>query len=754
MFSLIKILIIAFLAVAFLAASIFGTTLGLPLQSFALISLALAGLLSALFCFEKKSLPVPYLLLGVVLVLSYFGIRAHFSPVADFGVDDLFLILGAGLLYLIGGYACGSPHARLAIAYSVLLALCLNVSSAVMQIGGGEGVWPFQWFADVTRPGGSLITGMYGYRGSFANFAAIGSMLSLSLALLGRYHGFVRLLWLALAALGFVGVAMSSSRSAIISLVVGGLVFACLLWVTSSAQKEGRKKHFRWIVIGLGALVLIGGPYVAYGVFSKRISSEEVGIDVFFADSSRSGYWPMALSQISDHPWIGAGSRSFSYENFQHWNPNLRKQSGSPEFVHNEYLQAATDYGLVGLLLVLIIIGVHLLIGARRTSSITAKMKDHGVSSSNELALCVAGVVGITVMAVHVIFDFRTHFQANLLLVTCCLLWVLPVRKVVEAGKKGWFLKSVFSVILLGLSFFTTSLAVKELNAGLPLLNAKLAFETSSWDVRKISEDSKIQALRESIELSPSYRRHLKLGTIYHARSEEEGLSVDAKIDFLNKAYDQYQLAAKRHPYNPVIYVNLGSICGQLQRYSEAESYFEKVLALSGARGEVLFETPIKRSNVFYQKALVHWGASEPELAEKAFMKAYQIIDAPDVHEGKKRRQELTIASGHLKFLAASGEFTAADTLIKQRSLDKVNYRVPLTRMHLAEHYYTEGIHLWSQRRPEEAMRSFLVAKNNYLRHKREVKGEVGDRWLDGFKIIEERLAFFKGANIKPTPQD
>ena len=766
MFSFIEKLVVIVLAVALLAACVFGTDLGLPLQSFAMIGLALAGVLAVFCCFVKMSLPAPYLLIGSVGTLLFLGIRAQYSPVVDFGLDDTFLILAAGVLYVVAGYLCASPTVRIGIAYVFLIGFVLNIGSAVMQANGGDGYWPLAWFAEVSRPKGSVITGMYGYRGSFANFAAMASMLSLSLALLGRYHAIIRVLLGTLAILGMVAVIMSSSRSAMISLVGGGGVFICLLWVTSAARVQKAQKYFRIMIFAIAALVLVGGPYAAYKVFSKRSSAEHVGGDVFFADSSRSGYWPMALSQVNERPWLGSGSRSFSYENYKHWNPNLKARSASPEFVHNEYLQAVTDYGLIGLLLILGVVSAHLAIGAKRTAGITVKMRSHGLVHSNELALCVAGVVGVSVMAIHSMFDFRMHLQSNLLLTTACLLWVLPVRRAignvqsdrqrnertVGLAQGAWLVRSLLAVVVLSSALLAAFLGAKELRAGIPLLEAKLAVEKGSWNLGAVSKGRHVEALEASIQTSPSYRRHEKLGTIYHFQATKDGLAPDIRNDLFNKAFEQYTLAKKRHPHSPMVDANLGMISGEMGRYREADKHFESLLATAvGARGELLFGSSVRWSNVTYKEAIGYWEAKDHSSARSAFEKALAIMDDSMVHPLHKKRQKLLIAVGYIKFLIQRGDFEQANRLIAELELSETSHRGPFRKLDLGEYYYAEGMDLWSKRQPSQAMALFLKARRCYLMHKRELKGDVDSRWQSGYQLVEDRLAFFKETNISPA---
>ena len=133
---------------------------------------------------------------GLALVaIFYFALRAYLSPVRDLGIEDLMLIIPASSLYLVAGYALTGKDGikiRQGLAITVILLLALHVLYCLFQFNGVEGYSLARYFEGSTRSSSKQVTGMYGYYGSFANFAVIAGFLCLSLGVWGRLTFAVR----------------------------------------------------------------------------------------------------------------------------------------------------------------------------------------------------------------------------------------------------------------------------------------------------------------------------------------------------------------------------------------------------------------------------------------------------------------------------------------------------------------------------------------------------------------------------------
>ena len=732
-------------------AGLVGITLSLPLQAPALILLGMAALVSTVFVFRANCESNTYFV--VLLAVVYFVIRAVYSPVWDLAVEDLILIIAAAILYMLAGPILGRPNTRTALAITVIALLLLHVVSAIIQITGREGFSMIWYFTDARRSEGNVVTGMYGYRGSFANFTIIAGMLSLCLGIWGRFPKWLRV---ALSILGMTALVLASlahSRSAMISLGLGGLVFLVMIWISVESQKNKLRSRFRSLILILGCLGVLLGCVGTAMVFKNRAQHTADGADILFDSDVRLAFWPMAIEQFVDHPVTGAGSRSFSYECFYYWSPNMDTGEANPEFVHNEYLQLLADYGLVGFLLAVGLLFFHFVIGVKRVCSFSGRIGTDGFNKgSNAMALAIAGTVGIVVMAVHVVFDFRTHLMANLLILVCCLVWVLPAVRPLDRSKKErqrGIRPLVLILSLLVLGSWGMFIGIVQLRGGAPLLHNRMATEAGTWFPESVSRDVWIPALEKSIEMTPSYRRHLKLGTLY--RLEATNLKGSDRLEMMRKAIGQYEKAAVRHPYEPVSRLNLASLHTFLAEYEIADSYFENTDRLGSSR-ERWFRIHTKWADMHRQWAGSLWRAGETGKAGEHYQKALAVLKDAEVKSGDNTEMYLMVIIEYARMLDSQNKYEATDGLFDKAEKGLPPYVINSlkkgVRREMGEHYLRKAKYLWYKREPEEAYKVLLKAKRNYYIHQVVLKGREDAQWKKGYDEVKGILKFFKETGV------
>jgi O-antigen ligase len=134
-------------------------------------------------------------------------------------------------------------------------------------------------------------------------------------------------------------------------LILGGLGLSCLYWSGSKAgwlvalvvglaalsHSALPLKWKRWLIYGL-LIAGVAGFFVKYaGFFQKERNS--VG--------ARFAYWRAALIIIDRHPVLGTGPGTFQipYAQFKHPDDEMAK------LCHNDYLEQATDSGVLGFLI-------------------------------------------------------------------------------------------------------------------------------------------------------------------------------------------------------------------------------------------------------------------------------------------------------------------------------------------------------------------------------------------------------------------
>ncbi|NWK55184.1 O-antigen ligase family protein [Verrucomicrobiaceae bacterium N1E253] len=799
-------IIIILACLGMLLAGSLGITLSVPLQAPAVILLGLAAILAAIQVLKPGSAGVweskvkrqkvqnpstldsgrKSWLLGLSLgSIFYFVGRAWFSPVFDLGVEDLMLILPASILYLVAGYGMrgkSGVHLRMGLAITVIVLLLLHIGSCVLQIKGGEGYSLTPLFTGAVRSSDGHVTGMYGYYGSFANFAVIAGLLSLSLGIWGRGGFASRGALFLFGALALSLAAYSQSRSAVISLIPSLFVFIILLMVSVAGQTPKVRTRARigmWAFGGVIASVCIIG---VTWVFSERALPQDQDqdlLELFFAGGVRVPYWTMAVEQWADYPVFGAGSRSFSYLSFEYWSSNLPTGEANPEFVHNEYLQLLADYGFVGLILVIALLVWHCFSGCKQVRLLAGKIPSDGlVRGFNAIALTVAGVSGMTAMAMHVCFDFRTHLLANLLLLVCCAIWTLPlvrsrVRKCGSAevlklngaegtqhvkgqksscGRDGraWGL----GVVLLCLGGGAVGLGGQQLWTGMPLLKNQMAKEDGAWVPQDVDRDVWIPALQESLERAPQWRRYQRLATLYRLEARDAA-DEDEKLQNLLSAEQAYLDSISRHPYNPVSRINLAAIYTEQKQWQEADAMYASASDMAKAR-ERWFRMHSQWGDMHVRWAVDLWEKEEVQQAEAQFLRAKErYLSSYEYGYFFQNKQYVVEYTSALlvfaRFLDAQERFDDAELLFQEgkKQVNWYNWQTDTgLLMHYAQHLYLRGRYLWGQRKPEEAYQLMVRAASCLKQYRGVMKGNVDQQWHNQLAEIQEVITFLQKAGI------
>ena len=789
---------------ALLVASLIGITLSVSLQTPAVILLGVAAILGATSVLRRQTSDdrrrttekirdnrgKGWLLGLSLIVIGYFVGRACLSPVWDLGIEDLMLILPAGLLYLIAGHAVVGKAGitlRQSLAWVVIVLLLLHLGSCLLQLQGGEGYSLSLYITGAQRVSVGHVTGMYGYYGSFANFAVIAGLLCLSLGAWGRFTYLVRglLFLLGLAALGLA--VWSQSRSAIVSLVVALVVYGVLMSMSLAKQEHGIRRRMRR---GLLALAISGGILGVVGgiwVFEKRGGAS---IDEISYSGVRSQYWAMAAEQWIDYPMFGAGSRSYSYECFRYWSPNLPTQNANPEFVHNEYLQLLADYGLVGLLLILGLLAWHLYRGGKQVHGLAGKMGENGLKrGSNAMALTIAGMCGMTAMAVHICFDFRTHLLANLLLLVCCAVWILPIPRArkdhrqpssltgtvipakgvnpggesdeeveglkVEGRKssrgRDWC-RAGLALVLFCLGLGAVGLGGQQLWAGLPLVKNKMAKEDGAWQPATVNRDVWIPVLEESLARAPQWRRYQRLGTLHW---HEANVSDEVNETSLRKAEVAYLASLERHDSNPIPKINLAIIYAQVGKWQKADRMYASASEMARAR-EQWFRMHSKWAALHLQWASDLWEQEKVAEAETHFVRAKELYLASYeygyFYQNKQYVVEYTRAlMAYARFLDSQERFDDAEVLFQEgkKQVNWYNWQTDTALyLYYGQHLYEQGEKIWYQRKPEEAYKLMKQAKSCLSQYRGVMKGHVDSSWQDQMTQIEEVMGFLEKAGV------
>jgi len=133
--------------------------------------------------------------------------------------------------------------------------------------------------------------------------------------------------------------ALAGARSSFLGLI-GGLLLLAFVYLISRKRGSLNKKM-------IASILVVGMIFTGItGYFLLENRGTTIGESTLM--QSRMGYFSMAVDQIFDAPLVGSGSMSYSYKSYENWG-DFFTNNLDPRWVHNEFIQIVTDYGVIGL---------------------------------------------------------------------------------------------------------------------------------------------------------------------------------------------------------------------------------------------------------------------------------------------------------------------------------------------------------------------------------------------------------------------
>jgi tetratricopeptide (TPR) repeat protein len=417
------------------------------------------------------------------------------------------------------------------------------------------------------------------------------------MALAGSVRLWMRIAYGVIFLLAAVGIILSNSRGALLGLGCG-IVVVSLGFLGDLL----RRKH-SWAKVALVTCVFMAPIAVigAWSVGSKMLAHRNNG------DSGRLEFASIALDLIAENPMLGGGSRSFYDNHVKKWNPDeLWVGAGDIQYVHNEYLQAAVDYGLIGagLLLVLFCIAFF-----RATASLAVMgTKDH---SEGEILGSIGALTG---MGVQAFFSFVYHVLPDVMLLGCFLSLLLM---------RGQRQEDVDSSRLIAKRVFLGGAAIAVLLLALP--------DARAWWILKpgiASDDNpqqKAEKFAQALQIRPDFRLYANAAK-HLLKMNEADLDAERKRVRATKAHEYQQIAIARAPNNLLEKLNLALIYDALDRYDEAEAIYKSIVDPLAPR-EYYYGTRYHYAAHLMNRGSKLWKARKPEMALFYFTQSKAELD-------------------------------------------------------------------------------------------------------------------------------
>ena len=668
------------------------------------------------------------------LTAAWFAWRAATSPVAQFGTSDLLLLAAAVGTFIVTIAICGNRSAERVLHWGMALLLVASILVAGKQVADPTYAPIFSQRADE-----AMVSGFYAHYNEAANYFIAAALLIGAVGLFGAHRRSTKILFTLIAIAGIACVWFTRSRGGIFGAAIGCLMLAAMALVI------GKRRGSKWFAPALIAIPLIGIAVASYWFVgweeAQRFRTDgRFGMDALFDNSCRLYFYGIALSCIGLHPLLGGGSWSFSWECFRFWDNSVQGiGSNRPELVHNELLQSATDYGIIGALLLIGLLGMLSLIAIIRT------IFDHDPRiADHRWAWRAGGLAALAGMLVQSSFSFVFHHLPGVILLGLCL-GQLAWPKQTPRSSSPVAGKAFLSIIIAACVVFL-----------LPLAWLGIRVTKELWPIycqknQPLSTDARIKALSKAIQIWPSSELHMDRAKLLHELALQS--KQPESIDLATKALADYEAAEKINPNDPVFAINSAVVLSGLGQLEKAEACFERGIRLQGGmeagfRGRYCYAAHLLRKGI----ALLEKGDKQNAIAalEKSKAEIEQVNAEGAGYSNGDEGRNLRVNIHEL--LGAAHEFNGNNA----KALECYNFASSLPMGNRA-HYRAGALigrmarDAWYQRKPALALALFIEARERIAKAGAQLpNGSTATRRAELMKYFEESIKFLKAAKVVP----
>jgi tetratricopeptide (TPR) repeat protein/O-antigen ligase len=686
------------------------------------------GLLSAITIRSRlqRRLPLPLALLGTTSAAWLIG-RMATSPVLDLALADFLLLFSITASIWLIEVVLRKPattHLFLCGLASLVIASVVVMAKQVAD--------PSYSPIFHSRPA-NLPSGFYGHYNECANFLIGTSFILACAAVRGPNPSWMRIFWGLAALSGFIGVHFTRSRGGILAVAIGFAAMALLFFI--STPKSTLKA-----VLGISLPFL--GILIALFLWNSWNSAQQTRYNASAAtvleNPIRISLLDIATECVGMMPWSGSGSRSFSWNCFQFW--DVQSHGGliaSPEFVHNELFQVATDYGLIGLTL----LGAFLIVAIIFATTRLADSKQ--VPDALSSGMIIGGKTALLGMMVQSSFSFVFHLLPGALLLGISLgLFIWP-SSIHSPKQKRNFGFSLITRFLIGIS------ALAVLTIGIRASRAYACLWTSYFG-NPTSPLIKAGALSRAVEFFPSSELYKDLGIASHAAATSG--EIDSE-EFKNQAISAYEKALEKNPYDPAPSLNLAPLLAVSGDHENAEREFKRIISIQGGAESLL------RGHFRLAEYLMHKGMQE--LDKKSPLAALDTFQTAVEHTHEIQKSAPWVMPSTKEGLTLDVDLHAGIALAFEESGDverALDYYELAAKIPTGERVNFPWAKLlgsvaktaWMERRPSEALSHFQKARD-LVQNTKDLPPPATEQEKEEFlKYLNETIGYLQGAGIRP----
>lgn len=519
----------------------------------------------------------------VTLLFTFLLIRAMFSPVIEYLKQDIFLIVSFSIIYLVSTLCLNTLRAQKFLVVTIVLLFLANLSMFHPSLNEWrDTVWGYAKGTDVS--------GLYNHRNVFSNIMMLGVLTFVSIGLFGQGKIISKLIFLILSLAGLTVIVASESRGGMVSVGVGSItVFA--IWVRLNLSFSSLKVKLASASI---LVLVIGGAVFAYKVVDNKRFENHVGI--LNRDGGRPEMFSMAIDQFGDGPIVGSGSRSFQYKSYEYWSSGKTDASQDYIFVHNEFLQMLTDYGIVGFLLLLALVFISIVMSVKVTENTDRSIVVDGWLSTR--ALKVASIGTLAGMITHSLFSFPLHSLSNLIVfgITSSWLFMQFSENSQDSKTRMIFYKLPLACYILAASICGLYFSIPEIKASMVFWKNGIKIDDQNWDPNLVDSVSWTTALEEVAEIAPNHNRYTRLASLYLL--EKVDAAPASAVVYSDRAFASYKKALEYNPFDSVAMLNIADYHLERNEFIDTERWLKKVKKININREKIF--------KIYYREALLY----------------------------------------------------------------------------------------------------------------------------------------------------